>query len=44
MIEQGAVRQDGARIDEPELEVTAAEVDGAEFQVGKRKWARLRVR
>jgi tyrosyl-tRNA synthetase len=44
MIEQGAVRRDGARIDEPEVEVTAADVDGAEFQVGKRKWARLRVR
>jgi tyrosyl-tRNA synthetase len=44
MIEQGAVRRDGARIDEPEVEVTAADIDGAEFQVGKRKWARLRVR
>jgi tyrosyl-tRNA synthetase len=44
MIEQGAVRRDGARIDEPEVEVTAADVDGAEFQIGKRKWARLRVR
>ncbi len=44
MIEQGAVRQDGTRIDDPELEVAADAVDDSVFQVGRRKWARLRVR
>jgi tyrosyl-tRNA synthetase len=44
MIEQGAVRRDGARIDDQDLEVAAAQVDGSVFQVGRRKWARIRVR
>jgi tyrosyl-tRNA synthetase len=44
MINEGAVRRNGEKIEEPELEVAAPDVDGAEFQVGKRKWARVRVR
>ncbi|MGH9032582.1 MAG: tyrosine--tRNA ligase [Acidimicrobiia bacterium] len=43
-IREGAVRLDGNRAGDPEREVTAADVDGAEIQVGKRKWARVRVR
>jgi tyrosyl-tRNA synthetase len=43
-INEGAVRRNGEKIEHPELEVAAADVDGAEFQVGKRKWARVRVR
>jgi tyrosyl-tRNA synthetase len=43
MIGQGAVRIDGKPVPESsELEVDA--VDGKTFQVGKRKWARVRVR
>jgi tyrosyl-tRNA synthetase len=41
MIEQGAVQVDGARVDDPELEVDAAAVDGRTLQVGKRQWARV---
>jgi tyrosyl-tRNA synthetase len=44
MIEQGAVKRDGDRITDRELEVTADQVDGRVFQVGRRKWARIRVR
>ncbi len=44
MIEQGAVRLDGTRIEDPELEVGPDDVDGTVFQVGRRKWARVRVR
>ena len=44
VINEGAVRRNGERVERPELEVAAADVDGAEFQVGKRKWARVRVR
>jgi len=43
MIEQGAVRMDGSRIDDPELEQPVEAFDGKVFQVGRRKWARVRV-
>ncbi|MGQ0803986.1 MAG: tyrosine--tRNA ligase [Actinomycetota bacterium] len=43
MIQQGAVRIDGEQVQgDSELEVD--EVDGKVFQVGRRKWARIRVR
>jgi tyrosyl-tRNA synthetase len=41
-IQQGGVRLDGRVVDDPELEVTPAEVDGRILQLGKRNWARLR--
>jgi tyrosyl-tRNA synthetase len=41
-IQQGGVRLDGQVVDDPELEVTPAAVDGATLQLGKRNWARLR--
>jgi tyrosyl-tRNA synthetase len=41
-IQQGGVKLDGRVVDEPELEVTPAAVDGATLQLGKRNWARLR--
>jgi tyrosyl-tRNA synthetase len=40
-IQQGGVRLDGRVIDDPDLEVRPAEVDGATLQLGKRNWARL---
>ncbi len=44
MIEQGGVRLDGERASDPDGEVSAADVDGVQVQVGKRRWARLHVR
>ncbi|MCZ7526049.1 MAG: tyrosine--tRNA ligase [Acidimicrobiia bacterium] len=41
MIEQGAVRCDGERVRDPDLEVTAAEIAGRTLQVGRRRWARI---
>ena len=41
-IQQGGVRLDGVVVDDPLLELTAAELDGATLQMGKRNWARLR--
>jgi len=41
-IVQGGVRLDGVVLDDPDLEVTPAEVDGKTLQMGKRNWARLR--
>jgi tyrosyl-tRNA synthetase len=41
-IEQGGVRLDGEVVDDPDLEVTPAAVDGTTLQLGKRNWARLR--
>jgi tyrosyl-tRNA synthetase len=43
MIEQGAVRLDGVKIEDPDLELGAAAVDGRVAQVGKRRWARFSV-
>ena len=42
-IEQGGVRIEGERVEDPDLEVDAAAIDGRVVQVGKRAWARLRV-
>jgi tyrosyl-tRNA synthetase len=43
-IEQGAVRLDQEKVTDPELEVTAADVDGRLLSVGKRAWAKIVVR
>ena len=43
MIEQGAVRLDGEVVTDPDLELTAAELDGRTVQSGRRNWARIRV-
>jgi len=43
-IEQGGVRLDGDKVTDPEAEVSAADVDGRLVQVGRRAWARVRVR
>ncbi|MCU1457724.1 MAG: tyrS [Actinomycetia bacterium] len=43
MIEQGAVRIDGERVDDPDATVGKSEVSGGIWQVGKRQWARVRV-
>jgi tyrosyl-tRNA synthetase len=42
MIKQGAVEIDGAKIDDPNAEITPR--DGMVIQVGKRKFARLKIR
>jgi tyrosyl-tRNA synthetase len=42
MIKQGAVEIDGAKIDDPNAEIMPK--DGMVIQVGKRKFARLKVR
>jgi tyrosyl-tRNA synthetase len=41
-IQQGGVRLDEDLVDEPDREVTPAEVDGRILRMGKRNWARLR--
>ena len=41
-IVQGGVKVDGERIEDPEAELAATELDGRVFQVGKRKWMRVR--
>ncbi len=43
MIEQGAVRLDGRRVEDPDLELPTTELDGRTLQVGRRRWARIRV-
>jgi tyrosyl-tRNA synthetase len=43
-IDSGAVRLDQEKITDPDLEVSAAEIDGRLISVGKRSWAKLRVR
>jgi tyrosyl-tRNA synthetase len=42
-VEQGAVRLDGNRLGDPAQPMGAGDVDGRTLQVGKRKWARVRV-
>jgi tyrosyl-tRNA synthetase len=44
MVEQGGVRIDGERIDDPDAELAAADLDGRTVQVGKRRWVRVSVR
>jgi tyrosyl-tRNA synthetase len=41
-IQQGGVKLDGELVDDPDREVTPAEVDGRVLQLGRRNWARLR--
>lgn len=41
MIEQGGVRIGGERVDDPDLEVAAAELAGQTVQVGRRAWVRV---
>ncbi len=43
MVEQGAVRIDGERVADPDLELARADLDGRLVQVGKRRWARAAV-
>ncbi len=43
MLEQGAVRLDGERVNDPGAEFAPAELDGRTLQVGRRRWARIRV-
>jgi tyrosyl-tRNA synthetase len=43
-IEQGGVRLAGERVTDPDLEVSAADVDGKDLQVGKRAWAKIVIR
>ncbi len=43
MIEQGAVRIDGQRVDDPDATLEKSQVSGKTWQVGKRQWARVRV-
>ena len=43
-IEQGAVRLDQEKVTDPDQEVTAADIDGRLISVGKRSWAKVRVR
>jgi tyrosyl-tRNA synthetase len=43
MIQQGAVRVDGEPVTDPDQAVPVADLDGVTLQVGKRRWARLRV-
>jgi tyrosyl-tRNA synthetase len=42
-IEQGGVRLDGEKVGDPELEVSAGDLDGRLLSVGRRSWARIRV-
>jgi tyrosyl-tRNA synthetase len=42
-IEQGGVRIDGERVGDPDVVVSADEVDGRLLQVGRRAWARVQV-
>jgi tyrosyl-tRNA synthetase len=44
MIQQSAVRLDGVRLEDADLEVEPDDVDGRRIQVGKRNWATVRVR
>ncbi len=44
LVSQGGVRRDGAVVTDPELTCDPADLDGATLQVGRRKWARIRVR
>ena len=41
-IEQGGVKLDEAVVDDPDLELTAGDLDGKVLQLGRRNWARLR--
>ena len=40
-IEQGGVRLDGEVVEDPDLELSAGDLDGTLMQLGRRNWARL---
>ena len=42
LIQQGGVRLDGDVVEDPDLALPAADLDGKLLQVGKRRWVRLR--
>jgi len=42
-IEQGGVRVDGEKVDDPDAEVAVTEIPGRLLQMGRRRWARLAV-
>jgi tyrosyl-tRNA synthetase len=41
-IEQGAVRRDDVKVEDPDAAFPPADLDGALLQVGRRRWARIR--
>lgn len=41
-IEQGGVRRDDVKVDDPDITFTSAELDGSLLQVGRRRWVRIR--
>ena len=41
-IQQGGVKLDGVVVEDPDLEVVPAELDGVKLQLGKRNWAIVR--
>ncbi len=43
-IEQGGVRIEGEKVTDPDVEVTADEINGKLLQLGKRAWARIVIR
>ncbi len=43
MIEQGAVRIDGRRVEDPDATLGKSQISGETWQVGKRQWARVRL-
>lgn len=44
LIQGGGVKRDGVAVDDPDAAFTPAELDGTLLQVGRRRWARVRVR
>ena len=43
LVQAGGVRLNGERIEDPELALPAERLDGALLQVGRKKWARIRL-
>jgi tyrosyl-tRNA synthetase len=43
LVSQGGVRRDGEVVTDPDLACDPAELDGVTLQVGRRKWARVRL-
>jgi tyrosyl-tRNA synthetase len=43
LIEQGGVRRNGTVVSDPATVIPVDELDGSVVQVGRRKWARIRV-
>jgi tyrosyl-tRNA synthetase len=42
LIEQGGVRRDDVKVDDPDATFAPAELDGSVLQVGRRRWVRIR--